>query len=115
MRQISDVYDDRLFVPYDRFGEVVEKLFWYNISFDKLTGMGTYVIKFLPGAKSVHHIHGGYEEFLVLDGTLIDNDGYVYNKGDFATLTPGSSHYSYSETGCKVLVFMRGINRVVKS
>ena len=67
-------------------------------------------MKFLPGARTLHHIHGGYEEFLVLDGTLTDNDGYVYNKGDFATLTPGSSHYSYSETGCKVLVFMRGIN-----
>ena len=113
MRQISNIYDDSLFVPYDRFGTVIKKLFWYNISFDIETGMGTYVMKFEKGARTLQHIHGGYEEFLVLDGILIDNDGYRYNKGDFVTILPGSSHYSYTDIGCKVLVFMRGINRVI--
>ena len=38
-----------------------------------------------PGAKSLPHEHINYEEFLMLDGELIDPDNKVFKKGDFIT------------------------------
>ena len=67
-----------------------------------------------PGAKSMPHQHTGYEEFLILEGELIDADNKVFKKGDFITFEPGSFHSSYTKNGCLILVFMRGINLPTK-
>jgi len=67
-----------------------------------------------PGAKSLSHKHINYEEFLILDGELIDPDNEVFKKGDFITFEPGSSHSSYSKTGCLLLVFQRARNEPLK-
>ena len=81
---------------------------WHKITYNKETGQGTYVLKMDPGAKSLSHEHTNYEEFLMLDGELIDPDNKVLKKGDFVTFEPGSSHSSYTKNGCLVLVF-RGV------
>ena len=87
---------------------------WYKISYNKKDGgHGTYVLKMEPGAKSLLHEHVGYEEFLMLEGELIDLDGKVFKKGDFVTFEPGSTHSSRTKNGCLVLVFMRGINKAI--
>jgi len=49
----------------------------------------------------------------MLDGELIDPDGKIFKKGDFVSYEPGSQHSSYTKNGCLVLVFMRGINKVI--
>ena len=67
-----------------------------------------------PGSKSLPHTHDGHEEFLILDGDLVDPDGKIFKKGDFISFEPGSKHSSYSKNGCLVLVFMRGINIPLK-
>jgi anti-sigma factor ChrR (cupin superfamily) len=67
-----------------------------------------------PGSKSLPHKHTNYEEFLVLDGELIDPDNTVFKKGDFITFEPGSSHSSYTTTGCLLLVFQRAKNEPLK-
>ena len=67
-----------------------------------------------PGAKSLLHKHVSYEEFLILDGELIDLDKKIFKKGDFITFDPGSSHSSYTETGCLLLVFLRAKNEPLK-
>jgi len=64
-----------------------------------------------PDAKSLHHVHTGYEEFLMLEGELTDLDGKIFKKGDFVTFEPGSTHSSHTKEGCLILVFMRGINK----
>ena len=64
-----------------------------------------------PGAKSLPHMHKGFEEFLMLEGELIDPDNKIFKKGDFITFEPGSTHSSYTKEGCLILVFMRGINQ----
>ena len=64
-----------------------------------------------PGARSLLHEHNGFEEFLMLEGELIDLDNKVFKKGDFVTFKPGSQHSSYTKEGCLILVFMRGINQ----
>ena len=96
------------FIPYGLQGEEQSDLSWCNISYDDKTGQGSFLIKFRPGGISISHEHVGYEEFLVLDGEVEDSDGHVYKQGDFASLRPGSKHFSVSHTGCTVAVFIRG-------
>jgi anti-sigma factor ChrR (cupin superfamily) len=100
------------FVPFDNYGSPVPGMSWHKISYSKENGgQGTYVLKMEPGSKSLPHEHTGFEEFLMLDGELIDPDGKIFKKGDFISFEPGSKHSSHTIKGCLVLVFMRGINQ----
>jgi anti-sigma factor ChrR (cupin superfamily) len=58
-----------------------------------------------PGSSSTPHRHGGAEEFVVIEGSLVDNDGTVYSQGDVVWLAGGTEHTSYTETGCVVAVY----------
>jgi anti-sigma factor ChrR (cupin superfamily) len=68
-----------------------------------------------PGAKSIPHEHINYEEFLMLEGELVDPDNKVFKKGDFITYEPSSSHSSYTKNGCLLLVFQRSKNIPIKN
>ena len=98
------------FKPFDKYGKPIKGWTWHNISFDKKTNYGTYISKLEPGTKTLPHIHTGHEEFLILEGELIDSDGTIFKKGDFISYKPNSSHSSYSKKGCLILTFMRGHN-----
>jgi anti-sigma factor ChrR (cupin superfamily) len=112
-RQITD-FKKLKFEPFDNYGVVVPGMSWHKISYKRdKGGQGTYVLKMEPGAKSLLHEHTGFEEFLMLEGDLIDPDGKVFKKGDFVSFEPGSQHSSYTKNGCLVLVFMRGINKTI--
>ena len=77
-RKITNLYDVE-FVPFDNYGVAVPGMSWHKISYSKKNaGQGTYVLKMEPGAKSLPHEHTGFEEFLILDGELIDPDGKVF-------------------------------------
>ena len=113
-RKITDFYNVK-FEPFDNYGSVVPGMHWHKISYNKKNGgQGTYVLKMDPGTKSLPHQHTGYEEFLVLDGELIDHDNKIFKKGDFVTFEPGSAHSSYTKNGCLILVFMRGVNKLIE-
>ena len=100
------------FVPFDNYGLIIPGMNWHKISYNKKNGgYGTYLLKMDPGAKSLPHTHTGFEEFLILDGELIDEDSKVFKKGEFVTFEPGTTHSSHTINGCLVLVFMRGINQ----
>ena len=110
-RKITNLYDVE-FIPFDNYGVTVPGMSWHKISYSKKNGgQGTYVLKMEPGAKSLPHTHTGFEEFLMLEGELIDPDGKIFKKGDFISFEPKSKHSSYTINGCLVLVFMRGINQ----
>ena len=110
-RKITNLYDVE-FTPFDNYGVVVPGMSWHKISYSRDNGgQGTYVLKMAPGAKSLPHMHNGFEEFLMLDGELVDPDGQVFKKGDFISFEPGSKHSSHTINGCLVLVFIRGINQ----
>ena len=112
-RKITNPHDVE-FVPFDNYGIVIPGMSWHKISYNKENGgLGTYVLKMEPGAKSLPHKHTGFEEFLMLDGELIDPDGKIFKKGDFISFEPGSKHSSRTINGCLVLVFMRGINQLL--
>jgi anti-sigma factor ChrR (cupin superfamily) len=110
-RKITNLYDVK-FIPFDNYGSPVPGMSWHKISYDKKKGgQGTYLLKMDPNARSIPHTHCGFEEFLILEGELIDPDNKVFKKGDFITFEPGSIHSSHTKDGCLILVFMRGINK----
>ena len=101
------------FVPFDNYGTPIPGMSWYKISYNQKTGQGSYILKMDPGAKTLAHEHVNYEEFYILEGELKDSDGQIFKKGDFVTFEPGSSHSSYAEKGCLILVFMRSRNKTI--
>ena len=112
-RKITNL-DNLKFEPFDKYGEPIEGWSWHKISFDEKTNFGTYISKLDPGTKTVPHTHTGNEEFLILEGELIDSDGTIFKKGDFISYQPNSSHSSFTEKGCVILTFMRGQNNLIK-
>ncbi len=112
-RLVISAYDAEAFEPYDRYSQPVEGLSWVNVSWDAERSQGSFLLRFAPGAASLPHEHTGYEEFHVLEGELIDDDGTVFRAGDFVSFEPGSVHSSSSPGGCLLAVFMRGRNRLI--
>ncbi len=72
----------------------------------KPNGVGFHVYKMDPGSTTAPHQHTGNEEFLILSGELIENDGTVYKEGDLVWLKKGTEHSSYTETGCVMAVYI---------
>ena len=112
-RKIINPYKVK-FEPFDNYGTPVPGMSWHKISYNGETGQGSYILKMEPGAKSLPHKHANYEEFLILDGELIDPDNKIFKKGDFVTFEPGSSHFSSTKIGCLLLVFQRARNKLLK-
>ena len=51
------------------------------------------------------HTHECMEEFLIMEGELIESDGTVLKEGDLASYRPGTRHNSRTETGCLLVGF----------
>ena len=111
-RKITKIKDLN-FEPFDKYGLKIKGWAWHKISFDEKTNFGTYISKLDPETKTLPHLHTGYEEFLILEGELIDSDGTIFKKGDFISYKPNSSHSSYTKKGCLILTFMRGHNNLI--
>jgi anti-sigma factor ChrR (cupin superfamily) len=63
----------------------------------------TSVVRYALKSRFSAHIHGGGEEFLVLDGVFQDEHG-DFPVGSYIRNPPTSSHTPGSETGCKIFV-----------
>jgi len=111
-RKITNPFNVK-FEPFDNYGSVVPGMNWHKITYNKETGQGTYILKMNPETKSLPHQHINYEEFIMLDGELIDPDNKIFKKGNIVTFEPGSNHSSYTKNGCLILVFMRGKNKSI--
>ncbi len=66
----------------------------------------TSVVRYAPGSSFGAHVHGGGEEFLVLDGVFSDEEG-DYPKGFYVRNPPGSSHQPSTAVGATILVKLR--------
>ena len=98
-RSIVNIYETS-FEPYDLEGPVQDDMSVLTVSYSPETRRGTYVMRMEPGAATIPHVHECMEEFLILEGELIESDGTVLKKGDFASYRPGTRHNSRTETGC---------------
>ncbi len=67
-------------------------------------GIGFHVYRMDPGTSSEPHEHTEDEQFLVIEGELIDNDGTIYSAGDLVWLQAGTQHVSHSPKGCLLAV-----------
>ncbi len=101
-------YKDADFETYSLQGKPQADLSWHNISWSDEDDSGFFLIKFDPGGVSLPHEHLGTEEFVILEGEIMDHDGWVYRPGDCVSLAKGSRHFSSSNTGAIVAVFVRG-------
>jgi len=63
----------------------------------------TTVVRYAPESSFSTHIHGGGEEFLVLEGVFEDEHG-LYPPGTYVRNPPGTSHAPFSREGCTLLV-----------
>ncbi len=63
----------------------------------------TSIVRYAPGAAFDRHVHGGGEEFLVLEGTFSDERG-DYPAGTYVRNPPGSAHAPFSREGCTLFV-----------
>ena len=93
------------FLAYDLEGPVQEEMSWQPLSYDSETGAGTYLMRMQPGAVTIEHDHDLQEEFLVLEGVLVDSDGTVFTAGDFVCYDAGTRHNSTTRDGCLLAVF----------
>ena len=98
-RTIVNIHETS-FEPYDLEGPAQDDMSLLSVSYSRATRRGIYVIRMEPGAVTIPHTHECMEEFLILDGELIESDGTVLKKGDFTSYAPGSRHNSRTETGC---------------
>ena len=72
----------------------------------KPMGVGFHVYKMEPGSTTTPHVHTNNEEFLILSGELIENDGTVYREGYLVWLKKGTEHSSTTKTGCLMAVYI---------
>lgn len=70
-------------------------------------GYGFHVYRMSPGHTTTPHVHDGDEEFYVLEGEVVDHDGYRYKAGDLVWLEAKTKHNSYSPNGALLVVFYR--------
>ena len=63
----------------------------------------TSIVRYAPGSSFSPHVHGGGEEFLVLEGVFEDEDG-EYPAGSYVRNPPQSRHTPGSRPGCTMLV-----------
>jgi anti-sigma factor ChrR (cupin superfamily) len=113
LRHITSATSDQ-FKPYNRYGDPVAGMSWIPLSGELQNGeFESFLLRMDAGARSNPHQHMGHEEFLVLDGELVDCDGVTFRPGDYLHFQPGSKHSSHSPNGCTMLVILRGNNRAL--
>jgi hypothetical protein len=89
--------------PYDYEGPVQPDMWSIDLSYDRTTRQGSYLLRMAPGTATIPHEHPFCEEHIILEGEVIESDGTVLKPGDYVIYEPGSHHNSRTETGCLVL------------
>ncbi|PIW27783.1 MAG: cupin [Rhodospirillales bacterium CG15_BIG_FIL_POST_REV_8_21_14_020_66_15] len=67
------------------------------------TGRATTVVRYAAGSSFTPHVHGGGEEFFVLDGVFSDESG-DFGPGSYVRNPVGSKHKPFSTDGCTIFV-----------
>jgi anti-sigma factor ChrR (cupin superfamily) len=77
-----------------------------RVMLDRIGGevaRATSIVRYAPGSAFDEHVHGGGEEFLVLDGTFSDAQG-DYPAGSYVRNPIDTRHAPWSEGGCTIFV-----------
>ena len=87
-RRVKNLLNDG-FEPFVLRGEVCEGESVLQVDDKAPLGAGFHVYRMAPGAVTTAHVHESDEHFLVLDGELVDHDGFVYRTGDLVMAGEG--------------------------
>jgi ChrR Cupin-like domain len=106
-RRIANI-DDAAFTPFVypdglALGDTILQL-----DLTRGLGEGFHVYRMPPGMTTRAHRHNGVEQFLLIDGDLTDSDGKVFRPGDLVCYDDGTEHFSHTEKGCTLAVFISG-------
>lgn len=102
-RFVTNIYEAE-FLPYDMDGPVQENMSYLPVTYNRDgRHMGAYIIRMEPGTETIAHTHRHNEDYLILEGELIEPDGRVLRKGDFVHYDRGTRHNSRTETGCLII------------
>ncbi len=104
-RKIVNIHDEGVFTAYDPAEMSETGTHYIQLNPNTRLNEGFYIYRMEPGSSSTPHRHGGAEEFLMIQGELIDNDGTIYKQGDVVWLGAGTEHTSRTETGCVIAVY----------
>lgn len=88
---------------YDFDGAVQPDMRLLKLSHDSSTGQGAYMIRMQAGAQTIRHVHKRREEYLIIEGDLVESDGTTLGVGDYVIYPPGSAHNSRTVNGCLLL------------
>jgi anti-sigma factor ChrR (cupin superfamily) len=105
-RRVANI-DKTAFKPFVVDGKTIPGQSFLQLDDTFPEGTGFHIYRMAPGSSSQPHEHTCHEQFLVLEGEVTDDDGYVYRQGDFVLLEAGTQHSSYSRTGATLAVFVR--------
>ena len=108
-RKVANIFQESAYTPYqdDKGNDLGTS--YIQLNSDKPRDVGFYIYRMSPGSHSTPHQHGGCEEFVVVQGDLMDNDGTEYGPGDVVWLAPGTEHTSTTTNGCIVAVYSEGL------
>ena len=81
-------------------------LAWYPIRDASLPRNGFYLLNIPPDEPAPRFSSTVREEYIVLDGSLVDSDGLELVAGDFASYGPGTIHHAETPSGCTLLAYM---------
>jgi quercetin dioxygenase-like cupin family protein len=104
---------DAKFEPWDPEGITERGTSILQLNPNAPKGVGFYIYKMEPGAHTAPHRHGGAEEFVMIQGELIDNDGTVYRPGDVVWLGAGTEHTSYAPNGAVIAVYAEAEEKTI--
>ena len=114
MKNISDQFGDQRqiidtntakFDIYDFGGPVLKGVHQLDLSYDRKTGHGVYMIRMEAGTVTTTHVHTLREEYLILEGDVVESDGTVLGPGDYVIYEPGTEHNSRTVNGCLIIGF----------
>ena len=80
-------------------------MYQLDLTYDRQTGHGAYMIRMEPGTITTMHGHTCREEYLILEGDVVESDGTVLGPGDYVIYEPGTEHNSRTVNGCLVVGF----------
>lgn len=90
---------------YDFGGPVLKDIGQLDLTYNRETGLGAYMIRMQAGSETTPHVHTIREEYLIIEGDLVESDGLVLGPGDYVIYQPGSSHSSRTVNGCVLIGF----------
>jgi mannose-6-phosphate isomerase-like protein (cupin superfamily) len=93
------------YYPYDFGGPVSDGVYQHDLSYNRDSGHGMYLIRMEPGTETTRHVHSMREEYLILEGDVVESDGTVLGPGDYVIYEPGTEHNSRTVNGCRVIGF----------